>query len=409
MQAPSPVASQPKPASAALVANLLAQITFGLLAMTICLPSMQQWGELFAADQASVQLSFSAYVLSYGLLQPVYGRLSDRFGRQRVLLFGIVLACAASLLGAVSTDIRLLVFARLLQGAGGSAGVVIARSLVQDLFSGPQRTKVMAYIGMAMGLCPPLATIVGGQLHVRFGWQSTFIVMAVLAVALYVAAWRGLPRTLPAASGEPGVGWLRDLIAAYSALLHERAYVRYLLILAFTTGAFYAFLTGTPLVLLAYDVGPDRVGLYIMLVPLSYIVGNFLTSRLIARLGERTMMFWGQVLTLSAIVLMLLLALAGLRHPLAFAMPLMLLGLGHGFLMPSALAGSVGVVPALAGSAAGAAGLGQQLVGAASAYLVGLVPHQGPFNLGFMMLGFTALAVLAQWSLHRAAGAPAHR
>lgn len=70
---------------------------------------------------------------------------------------------------------------------------LIGRSLVQDLFEGPQRTRVMAYFGMVLGLCPPLATIIGGQLHVRVGWQANFVLMAVLAALLLFAAWRDAP------------------------------------------------------------------------------------------------------------------------------------------------------------------------------------------------------------------------
>jgi hypothetical protein len=82
-------------------------------------------------------------------------------------------------------------------------------------------------------------------------------------------------------------------------------------------------------------------------------------------------------------------------------LPLLLLGFGHGLLNPPALAGTVGVVPALAGSAAAVAGLMQQLTGATGGYLVGLVSHEGAVNLGWMMLAFSLLAVCAQWVLHR--------
>jgi len=65
------------------------------------------------------------------------------------------------------------------------------------------------------------------------------------------------------------------------------------------------------------------------------------------------------------------------------------------------LAGTVGVVPALAGSAAAVGGLMQQLVGGLGAYAVGWFSHQGPVNLGWVMLGFTACAALAQARLRR--------
>ncbi len=382
-----------------LIANLLAQIAFGLLAMTICIPSMQEWGPIFGSNQASVQLTLSCYLVSYGVVQLLYGPLSDRYGRKRILLTGLLLAGAGSLAAALASDLTSLIAARTLQGAGSAAGMVVGRAMVQDLFAGPDRTRVMAYVGMAMGLCPPLATIIGGQIHVRLGWQANFVVMAVLAALLAIAAARGLP-----ARGKPPetrTHWLGEMLAAYGQLLRERTFLLYVTLVSFTTATFYVFLGGAPIVLGSYGVGPDGIGWYIMFVPVAYIAGNFLTSRLIHRQGERRMMVFGQMAILSAIGLLLLLGFAGLKTPLAFAMPLMLLGIGHGFLMPPSLAGTVGVIPALAGSAAAVAGLMQQLLGALGGYSVGLVEHDGAINLGFLLLSFTLMALTAQILLHR--------
>jgi DHA1 family bicyclomycin/chloramphenicol resistance-like MFS transporter len=382
-----------------LIANVLAQIAFGLLAMTLCLPSMQEWGTLFATDQAHVQLTFSGYVVAYGALQLVYGPLSDRHGRKPILMLGLVVAGLASVMAALATDITTLTAARVLQGAGSAASMVVGRSMVQDLFTGPQRTRVMAYIGMALGLCPPLATLIGGQIHVRFGWQTNFVLLAVLALLLWGAACWGLPRVNPAT---PTSGhWLRAMLSAYARLLSEPRYMLYVAILAATTATFYAFLAGAPIVLKGYGIGPEGIGWFIMAVPVSYILGNFLTSRLIARAGESRVMAWGQSLTVAGLLIMLALGLSGVQTPLAVALPLLLLGLGHGFINPPALAGTVGVLPALAGSAAAVAGLMQQLTGATGGYLVGLVPHQGAVNLAWMMLAFTSIAVVAQWGLRR--------
>jgi DHA1 family bicyclomycin/chloramphenicol resistance-like MFS transporter len=184
-------------------------------------------------------------------------------------------------------------------------------------------------------------------------------------------------------------------------LLSEPRYVLYVAILAATTATFYAFLAGAPIVLKGYGIGPEGIGWFIMAVPVSYILGNFLTSRLIARAGESRVMAWGQSLTVAGLLIMLALGLSGVQTPLAVALPLLLLGLGHGFINPPALAGTVGVLPALAGSAAAVAGLMQQLTGATGGYLVGLVPHQGAVNLAWMMLAFTSIAVVAQWGLRR--------
>jgi DHA1 family bicyclomycin/chloramphenicol resistance-like MFS transporter len=395
----SATANAQSPHGAWLIANLLAQISFGLLAMTLCLPSMQEWGAIFDTNQADVQLTFSGYVVAYGVLQLVYGPLSDRHGRKPILMLGLVVAGMASVMAALASDINTLTVARILQGAGSAASMVVGRSMVQDLFTGPQRTRVMAYIGMALGMCPPLATLIGGQIHVRLGWQTNFVLLALLAVLLLVAAWLGLPRTPKPAP--PAGHWLRAMLSAYARLLREPRFLLYVTILAATTATFYAFLAGAPIVLKGYGVGPDGIGWFIMAVPVSYILGNFMTSRLIQQAGESRVMAWGQALTLGGLMVMLALGLCGVQTALAVALPLLLLGFGHGLLNPPALAGTVGVLPALAGSAAAVAGLLQQLTGATGGYLVGLVPHEGAVNLGWMMLGFALAGALAQFFLRR--------
>lgn len=387
--------SSPPPAW--LTGLLLAQLAYGLLSMTICLPSMPSWTTTLAASPAAVQLTFSGFVVSYGLLQLVYGPLSDRLGRKNVLLFGMAVAGMGAVMAALSHTLVQLTAARVLQGAGCAAGMVVGRAMVQDLFHGPQRTRVMAYIGMALGLTPPLATLVGGHLHVRFGWQVNFALLAAMAPLLLAASWRWLPDGRPNATGGH---WLAGMWTAYRRLAQEPNFWLYVLLLALTTATFYAFLGGAPQVLTAYGVGPADVGWYIMSIPLAYFVGNYLTSRLVTRAGERTILVLGQAGTLGGLALVLSLALLGFGSPLTLALPLVLLGLGHGLLVPPALAGTVGVVPALAGAAAAVAGVMQQLMGAVGGYTVGLVSHQaGAVNLGGIMLAYTLGATLAMGGL----------
>jgi DHA1 family bicyclomycin/chloramphenicol resistance-like MFS transporter len=385
------------PAAAAhrwLPALLILQLGFGLLAMTISLPSMQEWPAIFGASQARVQLTFSGFVVAYGGFQLLYGPLSDRVGRKPVLMAGLALSLLGSLVAIFATSLDVLIAARFLQGAGSAAGMVVGRALVQDLFAGPDRTRMMALVGMSMGLVPPAATILGGQLHVRLGWQANFVPLAALAVVLFIAAWRGLPARQP--DPEARERKWSDLVTGYGRLLRVPAFLCFVLISAMTTATFYTFLGGAPIVLKGYGVTPEKIGLYIMCIPGAYIVGNMLTARLIRRLGDRRIMAAGQVVTISGLALLLAAGFAGLHTPLFLALPLLLLGIGHGLLVPPVLAGTVGLMPALAGSAAAVAGLMQQMSGATGGFLIGLVPHDGPVNLAWMMLAFALAGVAAQ-------------
>jgi MFS transporter, DHA1 family, multidrug resistance protein len=197
-------------------------------------------------------------------------------------------------------------------------------------------------------------------------------------------------------------GW-RELVAGYARLLREPQFVLYVALLACTTATFYTFLGGAPIVLKGYGVTPERVGWTIMCIPIAYIFGNLWTSRLVRHRSDRRIMAMGQALTLAGLLLVLALGMAGARTPMALALPLLLLGVGHGLLAPPTLAGTVGLMPALAGSAAAIGGVMQQMSGAVGAFVVGLVPNDGQVNLALLMLAWAVCGLAAQVLLHRRA------
>lgn len=391
-------AAPPAPPRRLLVASLLATIGYGLVAMTLCLPSLPSWSETFGVAHDAVQLTFSSFVIGFGGAQVIYGPLSDRHGRRRLLFVGLGLAVLGSLAAAAAQGLAWLVAARFVQGAGAAAGMVLGRAMVQDFFAAADRTRVMAYTGMVLGLCPPTATVIGGQVHVLAGWRANFVLAALLAVVLLAIAWRVVPADRPAKKASEH--WLREFARAYAHLLRLPAFLAYCAILGMCTGAFYVFLAGLPVVLTDYGVGPAEIGWYVMFPPLCYIAGNFVCSRLLKRTSEMRIMFLGQFTTLVGISITLALAGLGANSALAVTAPLALLGLGHGLLMPSTLAGTVSLVPALAGAAAAGAGLAQQLFGAVGGYVVGLTDSPDAVHLGQLLFAFMTLSLLAQVVLY---------
>ncbi len=372
--------------------NLLCQIAIGILAMAAPLASMPDWIEIFDASQERVQLTLAAYLAMFGLTQLVYGPLSDNFGRRRLLMIGTVVSLVGSLIAAFAPSLDTLIVARALQGAGMSAGMAVGRAMIQDYFVGPARTRMMAYMGMVMGLCPPGGTLLGGILHVQIGWRASFLAIAFVSVCLLAAAWFGLPADKAKQSRRS----LSGMIASYAELARTPRFLPYCLVAAFSSAAFYVFLAGTPNVMDAYGVPADRIGWFILFVPAAYILGNLLTTRLVGRYSDMQLMWTGQILTFIGVLLVVLLTYAGWYHPLVVSLPLALLGIGHGLMMPSVLAGAIGVVPALAGAAAAMAGMLQQLMGALGSVGTGFVDLSNALSMGLIMLLLTVLAIIAQ-------------
>jgi DHA1 family bicyclomycin/chloramphenicol resistance-like MFS transporter len=384
----------------AVTATLLAHMALGLLCMTANLPSMASWQQTFDATQGQVQYTFSGFLVAYGLLQVLFGPLSDRHGRRPFLLIGLAIVIGGSLLAASASTLSTVIFGRVLQGMGCAAGMVVGRAMVQDLYQGPERVRMMAFVGMCVGLTPPTGTLVGGQLHLLFGWQANFIAIALIAALLALLTWRMIPAA-PRKPLPPG-NWLVGMARSYARLSKEPVFRWFAVLVALNSATFYAFLSGAPLVFDSFGVSPAHIGWFIMFIPGSYIVGSAISSRLVRRCTAWQLMLMGQGLTAAGIVIAMTLSLSGIHHPLALSAPLLLMGIGHGLLTPTSLAGTVGVVPALAGAAAAIAGLMQQLMGAVAGAAVGQVTHHTALNLTLIMVGCIAASSLVLAGLWRA-------
>jgi len=388
-----------------LAALLVAHVAFGLLAMTICIPSMQDWLGQFAATQTAVQVSFGGYIAGYGFLQLVYGPVSDRIGRRPVLLAGLFIACSASLMAALANELWLLNLSRVVQGAGCAAGAVVGRAMVQDLFQGTGRTRVMAWIGVAMGVCPPVAMLIGGYMHASYGWRANFILLAGLAAVLTLITWRLLPREDRNASGAMERRSWRHVMHDYGSLFKNADFRAYIWILAGAVGTFYIFLGGAPQVLANYGLQPQEIGWYMVFPSVAYIFGNLSLQRLL-RLGvpERRLMHVGQLLGVLGPALVFVGALIGLDTPAAAVVPMFLLGFGHGLLIPPALVATVALMTGLAGAAAAVVGVSQQLVGALGGVVVGWLPLTGAAYFGALMLLLSGLGGWVYLRMQRSAG-----
>ncbi len=395
--APAPPEATPAPGApsgAALprLIVLVSNVGIGLMAMTICIPSMPSWEAVFGTTTADVQLTYSAYLLAFASMQLLCGPLSDRFGRRPVILGGLVTVVAGSVLAALAPTIEVLIAARAIQAGGATAGMVVGRALVQDMFGGTDRTRVLAYMGIVMGAAPPLFVLLGGYLHTYVGWQATFVFVAAAAALLLAASAVVLPRTPRRAAADAG---RRGILSVYAMLLRNPTFVMYALAIAGCSAAFYVYLAGTPAVLNRLGVGPEAVGWYLLFCTGAYVVGNFLTSRIVNKVGERSLLGIGETAALAGPVAALAIGLTGNDSAVVFLLPLILMGFGHGMVMPTSLTGVIGQHPEHAGAAAAISGSMQQAFGAIAAYALGLFAMITQASMALTLVAVSLIAAVA--------------
>lgn len=373
---------------------LVAMMVSSQVAITIFLPSLPSMAEDLGTSQTAVQIIISAYLGAFALAQLVVGPLSDAFGRRRPLLVGLVLFTAASIACAAAPNITFLIIARIFQAMGGCAGIVIARAIIRDTTDSAGSTKAIAYLGMALGVTPAVAPLIGGQLEVAFGWQASFLATAALGAAVTVATLATLQETLlPADRRTTRVG---DLVRTYMRLVRLPVFVGYGLSVGFTGAAFQAFIAGAPVAfIVVMGVPPQSLGLYIISVAVAYVIGNFASSRLSYRVGRNKMIAIGSALNVGGTLLSVVLALAGLATPISLIIPLMIYSCGSGFVVPNALAGGLNIVePANAGAAAALSGFAQMTCGFLSTLIVAALVQTSFLQVGLVMTASVSIAWL---------------
>ena len=386
------------------IATLILFTGLSAMTMNIFLPSLPAMADWFGAPYGTVQLSVSLYLALSGVLNLVVGPLADRYGRRLLALWACGLFVLATIGVLLAPTVEVFLLFRMLQ-AVIAAAMVLSRAAVRDMVPEAEAASMIGYVTMGMALVPMFAPAMGGLLDEVFGWQANFVVLLVLGVAMGWLVWSDMGETATSRHGS-----LRAQMQAYPALLASRRFWGYAVSAAASAGAFFSFLGGAPAVgTRVYGLGPTELGLYFASPGIGYLLGNFVSARLAARVGVVRMVLWGTLVICGAMTAMVTLTLSGVLHPLVFFGMMAVVGIGNGMTLPSATAGMMSVRPDLAGSASGLGGALMIGGGAALSAMAAAVMGTGDGALPLMLLmaassGVALVAILMVMARNRTLG-----
>jgi DHA1 family bicyclomycin/chloramphenicol resistance-like MFS transporter len=354
------------------------------LSLNLFLPSLTNIALDFQADYALVSLSIAGYLAVTAVLQLVIGPMSDRFGRRPVLLCGLSCFVVGSLGCLLATDIYYFLLFRALQ-AGVISGWVLAMAMIRDTREEGEAASLIGYVAMSMAIAPMLGPMVGGLLDEFFGWRASFVLYSVMGLALLLLCWLDLSETNRSPSATFAVQF-----RAYPELFGSRRFWGFALCAVFSTGAFYVFLAGVPLVAARqFDISPGILGFYMGTITAGFAVGSFVAGRYSQHYPRTTMMITGRSFAVVGLALGLILFLAGYAHGLTLFLATVFVGVANGISMPSVNAGAISIRPGLAGSAAGLMGASTVGSGAVLTSVTGYLLEDGDAAtrlLGIMLL-----------------------
>jgi len=362
------------------------------LSMSIFLPSLAAMTDYFQTDYAIMQIAVSGYLAATAVLQVFIGPISDRFGRRNLVMGSLALFVLATIGTLLATTVEVFLFFRVLQAVVATS-MALSRAIVRDMVGQAEAASMIGYVTMGMALVPMVGPMIGGGLEQVFGWQATFILLAVLGLATFLLVYLDLGETV---KGE-GVGF-RDQLRTYPELFRSPRFWGYVLCAAFGSGAFFALLGGTSFVASTlFGLSPLWSGIALGAPAVGYAVGNYISGRFSVQVGINRMAIIGTGVTIAGLGASALLTLWGVTHPLNFFGFCTFLGLGNGIMLPSVMAGSISVRPHLAGTASGLGGAIMIGGGAALSQFAGsvLTVESGTMPLQLIMLGVSILALLS--------------
>ncbi|MEV7275370.1 MFS transporter [Streptomyces sp. NPDC093111] len=390
-----------------LATSMLMTILDGSI-VTVAMPAIQND---LGFSPAGLSWIVNAYLIAFGALLLLAGRLGDLLGRKRMFLAGTALFTAASVLAGFAASPGVLIAARFLQGVGSAMASAVSLGILVTLFTEPrERAKAFAVFSFTGAAGASIGQVLGGVLTDALAWNWIFFINLPIGLAALLAALPALPADRPAAtrgradllgallvtSGlmtgiyavvkieEYGAGSAHTLGLGALALallagflvrqataadplmplrvLRSRSVAGANLVQMLMVAALFSFQVLVALHMqkvLGYSAAETGLGM----LPAAVVIGTVslgLSARLITRFGERTILLTGIVLLIAMLGLLARLPVHA-SYPVDL-LPVMLLGAGFGLAMPALTAlGMSGAKEADAGLASGLFNTTQQI------------------------------------------------
>ncbi|WP_279329432.1 multidrug effflux MFS transporter [Streptomyces sp. OS603R] len=364
------------------------------LAMDMYLPALPEVTRSLSAPAATVQLTLTACLAGMALGQLVVGPMSDRYGRRRPLLVGLVIYVVATALCAFAPTVELLVACRLAQGLAGAAGIVIARAVARDLYDGVALARFFSTLMLISGMAPILAPLIGGQVLRFTDWRGVFVVLTILGVLLTALVWTKLPETLAPADRHGGK--VREALAPMRRLLADRVFTGYMLAGGFAFASLFSYVAASPFVMQEiYGASPQTFSLLfglnsIGLMIMGQVNGKILVGRV--RLDKALGAGLAVVVAAATALLLMSLGVFGETGLVPVAVALFVLMSSMGVVMPNTQTLPLMRARHAAGSASALLGATSFLIGAIASPLVGIAGEDTAVPMAVVQLASALVA-----------------
>ena len=237
------------------------------------LPAFPAIAKSLNTEISKVTLSLTSYFIGISFGQLIYGPVTDKFGRKRPLIFGLILFLIAAIGCALSTSINQLIFMRVILALGGCVGMVVSRAIVRDLFPASEIAKIFSTLMLIVGVAPIIAPTIGSWVVVNYSWNMIFYLLSVNAFLLFLAVYFFLPESKkpdPTKSLK-----IKSVLKDYKKVISDKTFLFYAFIGSIGSAGLFSYISGSSFVFIKYfGMKESDFGMVFGLNAFGYILGT---------------------------------------------------------------------------------------------------------------------------------------
>lgn len=328
---------------------LIALVILPRISIDFYLPSLPYISNGLHANDSLLQMTLTIFMLGYALSMLIAGPLSDIFGRKRILIYGLILYFFSTLACAISFSITSLIIARFFQALGGCCGTVIARVMVKDFYAKEEQIKILAHLSAVMAICPLIIPILGGVSQIYFGWRAVFYMLGLFSFIILVVSSHQLKSQVENKSFS-----LKILLGNYKFLISNRLFMGYSFAIGFAWCNYFAFtLESSFLFQKVLGFNSMVFGELFAFVVLGYLLGTQLTKRFANQIGLDKSVFLATTICLLGASTLLVWNMFFSFNWLSLILPMMIVMVGVGIIIPCTQSAVMQPFPEIAGTASG--------------------------------------------------------
>lgn len=374
---------------------LSALLAFGSISTDLYLPALPDIASALHADTGTVELTVTGYLAGFSVGQLLWGPISDRYGRRGPVAIGLLLFVIGSAGCALSVAAWQILGWRVVQAMGACAGVVLARAMVRDLYSGDRAAQVLSTLMMVMAIAPLLGPLLGGQILLLAGWRAIFWVLVGVGL-LTLAALLALPETLQ--PERRSTEKMTHALVSYGRLLRHRSLLGYAGAGGFFFCGTFAYIAGTPFAYIGYHhVPPQLYGLLFGLGIVGLIGTTFINARVVMRVGRDRMLRVGTAGAMVASLALGVTSWTGWGGLIGLVAPLFVFIGVTGFIIANSIAGALARFPQRAGMVSALVGAIQYGAGIVGSALVAAFADGTPWPMGWVIAVSGVGSALCAW------------